>query len=206
MNWQVIGEKKQKIRSILTESFNKFLPQVEDIYTSKVPYSGIIITSDSKLTGKVVESSCYKKGGFVFLYKSYEQSYVDNGFKSLVDNIERLSFIYANEINLNPKHIELESCWAVSQEEGDYGTIHNHKSYSNNENLYSGMIYLKVPNNINPSTFPDGCLHFIINESVMYYPPIVNSVVIWPAEILHGIHPFKGENKRIGIAFNVIIN
>lgn len=206
MKWQTFGETEENIRSIFTKSFSKFSKKIEEIFLKDVNYSGIVITGNPDITGEMVEKSCYNKGGFKFIYKSYEEYYLNKEYQVLADSLGKLCYLYAKEININPKKVKVESCWAVNQEEGDYGTIHNHKSPNEHKGkLFSGMIYLKIPETVNPSTFPNGCLHLICKKEIVYFPPIKNSVVIWPSETLHGIHPFRGNEKRIGIAFNTII-
>ena len=97
----------------------------------------------------------------------------------------------------------LEVAWAVCQREGDYGTIHNHLSEgSDRERRHSGMLYLSCPASINARTFPNGCMHLICNDTVMHVPPIPGQIVVWPAWMLHGIHPFRGAGSRLGIAFD----
>lgn len=206
MNWQTLGNSENNIRSIFTDNFSKFSEKLEEIFSNGVGYSNIVITGDPQITGEIVEKSCYDKGGFKFIYKSYEEYPLNNEYQELVNLLKRLCALYAKEINIKPTKIKVDSCWAVNQEDGDYGTIHNHKApYEHEGKLFSGMIYLKIPKTINPSTFPNGCLHLICEKEIVYFPPIRNSVIIWPAETLHGIHPFRGNGKRIGIAFNTLI-
>ncbi|MEN3159557.1 putative 2OG-Fe(II) oxygenase [Alkalimonas sp. NCh-2] len=98
----------------------------------------------------------------------------------------------------------LDSCWGVCQREGDYGAMHNHTSpQTQQKDLYSGMLYLELPVSLTANTFPDGCLHLVTGERVVYIPPIKGCIALWPAEYMHGIHPFRGEGDRLGIAFNV---
>ena len=159
------------------------------------------------LKGDRIENSCYNKGGFVFLYKNYSDYKCDTfPITKLLTTISKLAKLYLKEVDINHINIAVDSCWAVCQRDGDYGTLHNHTSPTNHDGkLFSGMIYLQIPAGISGKTFPDGCLHLLGSDSVLYIPPVLNSINIWPAEIVHGIHPFRGIGDRLGIAFNFIV-
>jgi len=123
---------------------------------------------------------------------------------------------------LNKNNLLLESSWIVSQYEGDYNPVHAHGS------LFSGIIYLKVPNQIKQKLIyvpgpggphkkdcVDGCLQFIYGN--MHQPTLQNfgprlvvpkegDFYIFPGYLLHTVYPFKGEGERRSLSFNVNIS
>jgi len=210
IRWQKFGKLEDKIASLLVLNLERFLNPINEIFiVEKVPYSGIIISSNSDIaSGEKIENACYNKGGFVFLHKDYakiENTKIEFPTSELIEMIQKVSKLYCKEIDKSFKKITVDTCWAVCQREGDYGTLHNHVSPRKHKGkLYSGMIYLRVPNGIRPETFPDGCLHLIGKNDIIYIPPIPNSIAIWPSNLVHGIHPFRGNGDRLGIAFNFI--
>jgi hypothetical protein len=65
---------------------------------------------------------------------------------------------------------------------------------------------LNTPPSINPQTFPNGCLHIVTSKNtVVYIPPVPGTITLWPSKLLHGIHPFRGEGDRTGIAFDFVV-
>ena len=210
--WQIVGDSSNSVASLMLSNIDEYSLAVENLFSSEpVPYSGIIISQQEALAnGGKIEKSCYNKGGFKFLFRSYADTIVpDEEFpvRGLTALLEKVATMYARQVlSLNNKSAQLDSCWAVCQREGDYGTLHNHVSPHEHEGeLYSGMLYLQAPPTINPDTFPDGCLHLITPDEVVYVPPIPGSIVFWPAHLVHGIHPFRGSGDRLGVAFNVVI-
>jgi len=178
--------------------------------SESVPDSGIVMSTDGSVAdGGRIEKSCYQKGGLRFLYRSYAETDLGEfGFPitQLSAALTGLVKLYITEVVGGVvNRLSLDACWAVCQREGDYAALHNHISpQDNGARRYSGMFYLRTPATINPKTFPDGCLHIVTPAEVLYYPPIPGSIVIWPAELVHGVHPFRGSGDRLGIAFDVV--
>lgn len=118
------------------------------------------------------------------------------------------------EFDLERKLLVRES-WVVSQYAGDYNPVHAHES------LLSGILYLKVPeqitqsfNKIKNNGLPcvDGCLHFIHdtfhraslkNMGPRIILPEPGDLYLFPSYILHTVYPFKGGGERRCIAFNM---
>ena len=213
MKWQVLSSPEDHIASIMVKVPLRYHSWISDMFSEgATPYSGIVISkSGGYLDGSNIEKNCYSLGGFKFLYRSYlEKDDIEDGSGNLA-NLKRLIEIVASNyvtdiIGESYYRVVLEKCWAVCQREGDYGTIHTHTApgYVGNAR-YSGMLYLSSPAGISPETFPNGCLHIITGAEVVYFPPVPGSVVLWPAGLMHGIHPFRGPGDRLGIAFDVIV-
>jgi hypothetical protein len=198
------------IASARVSSFEVFASSVESLFKEdRIPSSGIIISRNGQIAdGDDVEKSCYARGGFKFLFKSYADDGVDEStfpllpLKSLLERIGRLYL--SDVIGSGSQAVSLDVCWAVCQRDGDYGTLHNHIPPDHDGSArYSGMFYLHTPPSINPKTFPNGCLHIITPSEIVYFPPIPGTVVLWPSHLIHGIHPFRGLGDRLGIAFDL---
>jgi len=204
--WKSLNSEEKKIASILTNSADKFGQEImELIPTTTISYSGIVISSDEgSIRGRQIEKQCYAKGGFQFLFKAYEPKFKSEHCQAneIIEFLELISTHYLKQFT-DYRTALVQSCWVVCQREGDYGTLHNHTSPDCDQSrLFSGMLYLHVPECINPDTFPDGCLHLVSGAEVIYVPPVPGGLVVWPAKTLHGIHPFRGSGDRVGLAFN----
>jgi hypothetical protein len=186
---------------------------VQDLVNrSSLSYSGIVLSGDETMvSGRGIETACYEEGGLLWLHRDYEEKTETIGpfpLTSLLATLSAVSRSYARDMLgiKKPKAI-VDAAWAVCQREGDYATVHDHTAHRPIDGRFvSGIYYLKVPLQINPKCFPNGCLHFVGGRSVTYVPPVPNCVVMWPAELLHGAHPFRGPGDRLAVAFNSIVS
>lgn len=99
--------------------------------------------------------------------------------------------------------------WVVSQHEGDYK-----KDPVKDKKLLSGILYLKVPEQINIKTKPDGCLVF--HGGRPYRPelldtketedilPKVGDFYIFKSSLKYEIPPFKGKGEERFFTFNLL--
>ena len=97
--------------------------------------------------------------------------------------------------------------WVVSQYAGGYNESHVHGG------TLSGILYLKVPEQINEKTQPDGWL--IFHGGRPYRPeslqikmtekflPKVGDFYIFPSWQSHEVFPFKGKGERRSLSFNL---
>ena len=101
----------------------------------------------------------------------------------------------------------ITNLWMVRYKEGDYQSWHTHPQSS-----LSAVLFLEVPEGINPKTFPDGILHLLsngnydeqtleINKSY-FVKPEPGLLIIFPSSIGHLAYPFKGPGRRTVISFN----
>lgn len=177
-----------------------------------VAYSGVILGDDgASSSGECIEKSCYARGGYKFMLRDFGwMDEIDRSvhFDTIVPLLAIAAADYAESVLGRPNvEVATESLWAVCQREGDYATIHHHIPPGElSGNRISGMLYLCSPEGVNPSSFPNGCLHFIVNGVVVYCPPVPGSLVLWPSELLHGVHPFRGPGDRLGVSFNLVLN
>lgn len=178
---------------------------------SKLSYSGIVLAKDdSGVTGEGIETSCYENGGLLWILRDYMEMPEPIG-EFPVDRLTKIIGIavynYGKDIlHIAQPKVTVDAAWAVCQRDGDYATVHDHTSHRPIAGKFvSGIYYLQVPIQIDARNFPNGCLHFVDGRTVTYVPPIADCVVMWPAEMLHGAHPFRGPGDRLAVAFNCII-
>ncbi len=91
----------------------------------------------------------------------------------------------------------MERCWAIDQRENDYRILHAHIP-----NLLSGILYLEVPDTMDAKTYPDGILT-LTETNPFVVLPAPGDMYMWPSYMLHTVYPFRGNGRRITIAFNV---
>jgi uncharacterized protein (TIGR02466 family) len=99
------------------------------------------------------------------------------------------------------------SSWANILHAGDWQSPHFH---STNDNLASGVYYVRVPEK--PS--PEGCIEFINPNlvSVMHHrnptrriKPKEGDLLIFPPYYMHFVHPFRGDGARAIVSFDAIL-
>mgnify|MGYP001211273049 CR=1 FL=1 len=103
--------------------------------------------------------------------------------------------------------VQANDFWLNCQRSGDYNPIHNHGG------SFSGVIFLKVPPQIDGTSF-DGQLCFHGPEEyqiqafrtgmVEYVLPVPGDFYIFPAWQTHSVMPFRGEGERWSLAFNAV--
>lgn len=111
-----------------------------------------------------------------------------------------------NRSRPEPYELSFVDMWVVSQREKDFNPIHRHGGQ------LSGIVYLKVPRQINQSRRPEGCLEFVYgrskpetldfngNRTVL---PVVGDLYIFPAWLQHLVYPFYGRGERRSLSFNI---
>lgn len=211
--WSKLSELISDIATINITDAELFEDLVCKLFlNTEIPYSGVILDGDGTGdAGSRIEKSCYANGGYIFILREFV---LLEEWASNINYVKLLELISASVKNyagyfLDRKFssVAVESIWAVCQRSGDYATVHHHIPPGEiSENRISGIFYLRSPSKINPATFPNGCLYFIKNESVVYCAPVPGSLVLWPSKLLHGVHPFRGDGDRIGISFNAVLN
>jgi len=97
--------------------------------------------------------------------------------------------------------------WLNCQRAGDYNPMHTHGG------SFSGVIFLKVPPQVNGSSF-DGQLCFHGPEEwhiqsfrtgmAEYVLPVPGDFYVFPAWQPHSVMPFRGDGERWSLAFNAM--
>jgi len=106
--------------------------------------------------------------------------------------------------------MELHNMWIIEQREHDYNPIHNHGG------TISGILYLKVPEQINKKNEPHGWLSFggpwqyrpenlsfKMNELIL---PKEGNMYFFRSQLPHQVYSFRGEGERRSISFNLKAN
>ena len=104
-------------------------------------------------------------------------------------------------------HLQPIDLWLNCQKAGDYNPTHTHGG------SFSGVIFLKVPPQINANSF-DGQLCFHGPEEwhiqsfrtgmAHYVLPVPGEFYVFPAWQPHSVMPFRGDGERWSLAFNVV--
>ncbi|MEM7249335.1 MAG: putative 2OG-Fe(II) oxygenase [Acidobacteriota bacterium] len=99
--------------------------------------------------------------------------------------------------------------WLVRSRAGDYNPLHDHGQF------VSGVLYLKVPEQVNAETAPAGCIDFVdrttsfplmLNFNPTYrVVPVEGLVIVFPSWLQHAAHPFRGEGERHSVSFNLTL-
>jgi len=107
--------------------------------------------------------------------------------------------------------ISITSAWFNNQVEDEYNPIHFHHSCK-----LSAVLYLKIPTNKDRgfTTDIDGHIDFVYGTSDsnqlfmgnFCYKPSVGDLVIFPSTLFHTVYPFKGNDVRRTLAFNLDFN
>ena len=103
--------------------------------------------------------------------------------------------------------LQMIDLWLNCQTAGDYNPTHTHGG------SFSGVIFLKVPPQINANSF-DGQLCFHGPEDwhiqsfrtgmAHYVLPVPGEFYVFPAWQPHSVMPFRGDGERWSLAFNVV--
>ena len=102
--------------------------------------------------------------------------------------------------------IKLANAWVNINRKHDYNITHNHPKAA-----FSGVIYLKVPDNSGPIVFKNPApvnLFPVSSESPLFYPdyllvPNPGDTIFFPAYLHHFVEVNQSNEDRISIAFNM---
>lgn len=118
----------------------------------------------------------------------------------------------SSEPKKHPKTRLAIDCWANINREGDYNIVHNHPN-----SLWSGVYYVSA-GNPDPSSPHAGKIELLdprsaagfiqINQTIMDQKCFLQNdpgmMLLFPSWVKHMVHPHKGTEPRISIAFNVL--
>ena len=152
-----------------------------------------------------------KKGQQIALPLNYNKKIIE--FQNLIKNcstklIQETAQFDSNGINLwHDFDIEIINMWVVDQREHDYNREHTHGG------TISGILYLKVPEQINEKNEPHGWLSFggpwqyrpedlsfKMNELIL---PKEGNMYFFRSQLPHQVYPFQGDGERRSVAFNL---
>ena len=100
----------------------------------------------------------------------------------------------------------ISESWIQFYKQGDYKVLHNHERYGPPypNNRWAGAYY--IDDGDPDATMPySGLLSFLVRQVNHYIRPLPGLLVMWPADILHEVHPFYGTRERVVVNFNINI-
>ena len=120
---------------------------------------------------------------------------------------------YKNVIQVKTSSIKIDRAWIVRQFAGDFNPPHIHKGN------VSGVCYLEVPNSIKYNkeiafagrlSFFDGRVSMPRNSPPLVkhritFKPRVGDMYIFPAFLMHDVHPFRKDGERRCFSFNAFV-
>ncbi|NKB34336.1 MAG: hypothetical protein GKR91_14690 [Pseudomonadales bacterium] len=103
--------------------------------------------------------------------------------------------------------------WGNINRDGDYNVVHTHPNC-----MWSGVYYV-TEGNPDPSRPQNGLLELIDPRESANYIQVKNTIldarqfvenvpgrmILWPSWLKHMVHPYKGSEERISIAYNVTV-
>ena len=174
--------------------------------TDKIMEDKEHVSWGSHLVGQIKEEplitkeSLIEEGVYDF-FNGVLRHYLLNVLKELYDYTE--------------EHYKLDTAvkdmWSVHMEPGgEYNPLHYHTFCH-----ISTVMYLKVPTrrpkrNIPNKADRDGNIEFVVHAAwpesldrgTLVMEPTVGTLWMWPAQLLHTVYPFLGEQERRSIAWN----
>ena len=140
------------------------------------------------------------------------QKVLKSGIESVIK--KSIKDYYQKTLNIKVKKIRIDKVWIVSQYAGDFNPPHLHRG-----NI-SGVGYLKIPLSIKNNkekdlagliSFFDGRVSLPRNSPPLVkhretFKPKVGDFYIFPAFLMHEVHPFRGEGERRCFSFNAFVD
>ena len=140
------------------------------------------------------------------------QKVLKSGIESVIK--KSIKDYYQKTLNIKVKKIRIDKVWIVSQYAGDFNPPHLHRG-----NI-SGVGYLKIPLSIKNNkekdlagliSFFDGRVSLPRNSPPLIkhretFKPKVGDFYIFPAFLMHEVHPFRGEGERRCFSFNAFVD
>ena len=136
----------------------------------------------------------------------------NNFLKIDEEPVKKLKKIIENEYsnvlqlttNLSVITPDISESWIQFYKNGDLKVLHNHERYGPPypAERWSGAYYLDdgEPDVHMPYS---GVFSFRVRNSNYYIKPHAGLLLMFPADILHEVHPFYGKTNRIVINFNI---
>lgn len=136
-----------------------------------------------------------------------------NGFLNLqtaaVERLRRLitaRYLSAlSALGVDGEHtVAITESWIQFYKNGDYKVLHNHERYGAPfpANPWAGAYYIDC-GDPDPTMPYAGVLSFRIRDENHFFRPRPGLLLIWPADVLHEVHPFYGLRERAVVNFNI---
>ncbi|MEC7518675.1 MAG: putative 2OG-Fe(II) oxygenase [Myxococcota bacterium] len=98
----------------------------------------------------------------------------------------------------------LTESWIQLYRNGDRKVLHNHERYDPPpfEHMWAGAYYVDDGAPVENMKY-SGLFSFRIRGENHFIRPKPGLLMMWPADLLHEVHPFYGERERVVINFNL---
>lgn len=98
----------------------------------------------------------------------------------------------------------ISESWIQFYKDGDRKVLHNHERYGPPypNDRWAGAYYID-DGEPDPSMPYSGVFSFRIRLTNYFIRPSPGLLLIWPADVLHEVHPFYGGRERIVVNFNI---
>lgn len=143
--------------------------------------------------------------------KASETKYILNNkkFKSLKNNLLKQFNLFKNNVlKYENTNFDITTSWLAISNEKDLGISHNHRN-----SFYSGIFYLKTPENCGDVQFQNyDSNNFYIeptvknsyNSTQWQFKVKENLLLFFPSELYHTILKNNSKSNRISLAFNIV--
>ena len=175
-----------------------------EILTAKLLHAEDKEDHSGQLAGKI-----YDGQQIAVPREGYMKTFIDTGILQACKGYVKAMTVFDGRGIKMWKNFDLifQKAWIVSQYAGDYNPVHTHSG------TLSGIIYLKVPEQINKASEPDGWLTFHNNREYDALTlrfgmthnklPKRGDMYVFPSWLGHSVSPFRGEGERRSMSFNV---
>jgi hypothetical protein len=98
----------------------------------------------------------------------------------------------------------ISESWIQVFHDGDDKVLHNHERYGPPypQHRWAGAYYID-DGRPDPTMPYAGVFSFRVRDANYFVRPRPGLLMIWPADILHEVHPFYGASERVVINFNI---
>ena len=166
---------------------------------------------ENKHKSKVLDHSHRLVGNVQQQFRLTKDFLFTSGLEKQLNRI--IETYYKNVIQVKPFSIKIDRAWIVRQFAGDFNPPHIHRGN------VSGVCYLEVPNSIKYNkeiafagrlSFFDGRVSMPRNSPPLVkhritFKPRVGDMYIFPAFLMHDVHPFRKDGERRCFSFNAFV-
>jgi hypothetical protein len=98
----------------------------------------------------------------------------------------------------------ISESWIQFYKNGDYKVLHNHERYGPPypKARWAGAYYID-DGDPDPTMPYSGIFSFRVRTENYFIRPRAGLLLMWPADILHEVHPFYGARERVVVNFNI---
>ena len=145
-------------------------------------------------------------------YQSKNLDLTDPSLDVLITYITKQAYAYGCALNYNTKKYVMSNMWLNVNDHKDYNDIHIHGGGI----VFAGVYYVNVKENQGDLVLTRHDAHLknlAFNNhnydnpytwSYMHISPINYKCVLFPASMLHSVHPNQTNDQRISLSFNMI--